>query len=143
MAPGVNEFRIAQAKDQKYKCVGYLNTCSMTLIPAVFHIDHQNPTRWGGPDIGENKQVLCPNCHASKSSHETNLSVSGSFIAPPTFHTSLDRISIIPIKEESIVLPTSQTTLQQIQETAEEIANKGKYRFHDFRKHFSLRKKFY
>jgi hypothetical protein len=80
--------RLARAASQAYKCPGYLNPCSLELIPEVFHVDHQNPTRWGGSDDDENKHILCPTCHAKKSSHEITLSTVGSLIRPPSSSSS-------------------------------------------------------
>jgi hypothetical protein len=42
------------------------------LLPAVFHVDHMTPLSQGGKHVIENLQVLCPNCHALKSSIENS-----------------------------------------------------------------------
>lgn len=75
--------RIEKARLQNYRCPGYDVPCNLPLLPTVFDIDHAIPSRWGGRDDEENKHVLCENCHGKKSSHETNLSTTGSLIPIP------------------------------------------------------------
>lgn len=52
---------------QKWTCA----VCA-SLLPAVFHVDHVKPLSLGGSHDAHNLQVLCPNCHATKSAIENS-----------------------------------------------------------------------
>lgn len=53
---------------QQYKC----NGCHKYL-PSVWHCDHVLALHLGGQDILENIQILCPNCHATKTRYESRV----------------------------------------------------------------------
>lgn len=53
------------ASEQDYKCA----ICD-ELLPLWWQVDHIIPLSQGGPDTLENLQVLCSNCHASKTARE-------------------------------------------------------------------------
>ncbi len=96
--------RLVRAASQSYKCHGYGDIpCLLELIPEVFHVDHQNPTRWGGADDEENKHILCPTCHAKKSSHEITLSTCGSLVRPPppSSRAASSSLPCVAVKSES------------------------------------------
>ncbi len=51
---------------QQYKCA----SCKTDISKLPVHFDHRIPLAMGGSDEVENRQALCPNCHAVKSQRD-------------------------------------------------------------------------